>query len=625
MVRLLRYLLTLSSLCSGCTMADYIDSGTVPIVPVTPDATSLASASAGTVGGAASFSTANYFSVQGVGVDMTPGNSIGVLFELRSLPSEQVPIGYCDATHGWYVDITALGDIRVLFKGGTALPTAGTVYPGVHALVFTRQAGGALHVSLDGGAAIELSAAPTYVAAIGTTDNTIGKVSATVGVFSLLGGSVLEVIGFNQAFTDSELQNASGSVNNTNRYQFDATTLAHAGLVFQWKVDRDYNPASGTSTAGAGSAPITWVKNGLIGKNTIEAENLYTKKFGNLWDAYLNIATTSSSGVAYNLNEAFSRSIFKTQANKLVVDAINDTTIGAIANLDNTGLFVGSNFFNDGAEVLPVNGIKRTSDYYDLPQNADQTLTVLEGIQSCVTLGGVRRAITVLGFRVPVSTPILSITPPGIPNKRVVVKGDSISIGQAVDVGPHKNPGFQCWNMLMRANGSGVFGLINNSYGVGTYHDLCFNAGAITAAVTQLVSECDGLSSNMLEFTLGTNDYGLNAWVSVAAFQTALGNLMDAIHTALPSALVMVMTPLTRLNETTNNASGWNLPQLRTAINTVASSRAWMIVADGTTFVTFPANFEAAGLHPNTAGQAQFEASSRAFINATPALASFAY
>jgi lysophospholipase L1-like esterase len=89
-----------------------------------------------------------------------------------------------------------------------------------------------------------------------------------------------------------------------------------------------------------------------------------------------------------------------------------------------------------------------------------------------------------------------------------------------------------------------------------------------------------------LVMLIGTNDYGANSWTA-ANFQTALGNVIDDIHAALPACRIFAITPLKRAVETANGL-GDTLGAYRTAVAAVATARsAFMDAAiDGSTILS---------------------------------------
>lgn len=140
------------------------------------------------------------------------------------------------------------------------------------------------------------------------------------------------------------------------------------------------------------------------------------------------------------------------------------------------------------------------------------------------------------------------------------------------------------------------------------------DASKITASIARLVLELNGSTANMLITALGTNDY--SAGTSAANVKARLELWTDAFHTQFPSAPCVHISPTTRANETTPNAGGSTLPQIRTAISDVCAARSsYCTYVDGSTLATYPTNFEADLLHMNPTGRAEYEGNLRALIN----------
>lgn len=133
-------------------------------------------------------------------------------------------------------------------------------------------------------------------------------------------------------------------------------------------------------------------------------------------------------------------------------------------------------------------------------------------------------------------------------------------------------------------------------YGWG-FNSLSTVAGTPTAR-TALVAILAALNPTRIVNTLGLNDFGL-ATMSAASFQTAYAALNDAIHTALPTALIYAVRPILAGSETAN-AFGDTLGAYRTAITSAAVGRSWVTVVNGEAFMT--TGSLADGTHPTSAG-----------------------
>lgn len=186
----------------------------------------------------------------------------------------------------------------------------------------------------------------------------------------------------------------------------------------------------------------------------------------------------------------------------------------------------------------------------------------------------------------------LSEVAPTVPADRVLIYGDSIAVGANA-----ATPTAQGWPVLLRAR----VPVLVEAHGYRALHDDAVDATARQAFADHIAA----LSPAVIWFAIGTNDYGLNKWTA-ANFGTAYADLLDKLHTALPSAVIYTQTPLLRTTETAN-ASGSTLGDYRTQIETAQSARsAYCTLVDGTDIMT--TGDLADGLHPTTAGHALYAA-----------------
>jgi hypothetical protein len=250
-----------------------------------------------------------------------------------------------------------------------------------------------------------------------------------------------------------------------------------------------------------------------------------------------------------------------------------------------------------------------------------KTLEFINGPAADHSFGGTQRSVQILGVRIPKSA-AFSVVAPSAPTKRILAKGTSITVGQAASSGANRSTTYQGTFMLMRANAlasvSGPFAgahLSVDAAGSGQWFDIAGDAGKRTAAVARIVAHMDGTLLNLIIFDgYETNDYGSAAW-SAAALETGVGALIDAIHTALPLTTILLVTATTRINEGNVNGAGSNLPNYRTGIINVQSTRsAYSTLVNGPSLVTFPTNMMPDGLHLTTTGQAEKETNLRPFV-----------
>jgi len=329
--------------------------------------------------------------------------------------------------------------------------------------------------------------------------------------------------------------------------------------------------------------------------------------------------TSSVNAIPYTQSEAFCRYIIVSDARSFVVRALGDAPAGApgLANgYEAIGLYV------DGV-LQPAHVLTSLGRIYDKTYElaaGSKTLELVFGPAGVEAIGGTPvRSCPVLGYNLTKGASH-SVTAPSAPAKRIVVMGDSLSQGVMPTAPPNQAAVYQSWTILMRANalasGAGSFAgahLINAGYSGAQWADECSTAGKITASLARLAQWLDGTGSNILVTALGTNDWG--SGVSAANMQTNLGAWADAFNAAHPTVTVVVCTPVTRTGETTPNAGGATLPQIRTAMaNVVAARPGFMTLVNGPPLVTYPTNFYSDLIHLNTAGMVQFEASLRAAL-----------
>ena len=198
-----------------------------------------------------------------------------------------------------------------------------------------------------------------------------------------------------------------------------------------------------------------------------------------------------------------------------------------------------------------------------------------------------------------------STTPPPTPAARLVVYGDSLSVGADAFSGTDYAPSLKGWTVLLRgyAAETGYDSVLIEGYGARKLKDDCVDATARTAFVTQIA----GYSPAALWIAVGTNDYGFASWTA-ASFGTAYAALLDALHAALPNLIVYAQTPTLRSSEAANGA-GSTLGDYRAAIASACSGRAWVQLVDGTTLFSLSDSLD--GLHPTAAGHAAYAAVAR--------------
>lgn len=176
----------------------------------------------------------------------------------------------------------------------------------------------------------------------------------------------------------------------------------------------------------------------------------------------------------------------------------------------------------------------------------------------------------------------------------ILVYGDSISVGDGADYAA-----LECWVQLVRNDYTGA--IKDEAWGSRSLHQDTSTAAKLSAFVSHIVE----IAPDIIWLSIGTNDFGLNKQ-SAADFEIAYAALLDAVHTALPSAAIYAQTPTIHLDEAFVNAFGDVIADYRTAIANAQSTRAgWCVLVDGTgAGWPLPADLDDS-IHPNTAGHAK--------------------
>ncbi len=133
------------------------------------------------------------------------------------------------------------------------------------------------------------------------------------------------------------------------------------------------------------------------------------------------------------------------------------------------------------------------------------------------------------------------------------------------------------------------------------------DAGVIAAFIAKTIAILDGTSSNTLVSGIGTNDWGTasGAVWSAASFQTAMSAWVTGVLAGRPAAVIYLMTPIIRQDETDTNTFGDDLEDYRQAIRdvvTAAALPAQVILIEASAWLTLGDLVD--GTHPSAAGYA---------------------
>lgn len=546
---------------------------------------SLASASAG------GFSSSNNWKTDDVGPDMSTSRTFVILFRRTGTANNQTLWGFSDATHGWFLIHGNSNNLLLFFRGGggTSWTISGNLFLGYHCLAISRMADGSVRYSLDGSTDAQLVASPTYTACIAGSDHFLGH--NTIENFPGTNTEVLATAVIDAECTGAERETFAKSVNLLNRYHLRTEVTAHASLR-HYHHFQDWDGSSSSISGSLGSSPYTWTKAGTGGgKNTIAEEIRYRIKQNWMHDNgyWIELAT------GIRRHSLFARTRFTTDATKLVVDTYA-TNSGFTNQID---IGVKSNAVNQtgnhtGGLDLDVFDQLRTLDM-SLPAGTAKSVELIDGIQSYNIGPGTVLGVFPQYIRVPSTTPITPVFYTS-PLRRLVIVGDSLTCQLTDSSANISSSTYQAWTILARNFLAGTTDpawtgtqVSLESWGSKSWSEIASDSTKRATFVSQVGPMLDGTAStyaNRIAFALGTNDYGLGLYTSVATLETDVGLLMDSLHSAYPNLEITIITPTMRKNETvTIGAPAWNLPGLRTALVNVAATRSWIRLVVGQGFV----------------------------------------
>lgn len=286
-------------------------------------------------------------------------------------------------------------------------------------------------------------------------------------------------------------------------------------------------------------------------------------------------------GGAYTRRSALATCRFRSSASSVTVRAIRHGL--GTASWRNLGVYV------DGAWHTSL-AITSDDTIMSLPLSLpgyDCLVEIVDCLQSKPTGNPVQG-----GYVIGIDGPAMML-PPKAATRKLAVYGDSIAVGDGSTI-----PTRDCVWQKSRGWYPGIVGL--EAWG---FRGVC-NEASIDDLAARLVELVAGVPTREIWLAIGTNDYGLNLG-SAATYQTALGNLCDAINALDSGATVYLQSPLNRTTETANSF-GNTLGDYRTAAATVAAARSGFVTyVDGDGLLN-PATDLADGIHPTTAGHAKY-------------------
>lgn len=563
--------------------------------------TNIVSSASARVG---TFSTTQYLrAADATAPDLGQGKSLVLLYRYTGTPAGNAVVwGNCRNLGGWYLYFTTANQIRLVLRTNAGANSATTIatlsQAGLNCLALTHKSDATIRRSHNGLAASQLVASVTYSSNDATSQHWIGGVNSAIGSWP---GTCVEVLGcafINAELSDADLAAASAAQYATNRYQLTDAIKTHGSLAFEWSAYRDWDGSASTTTAGAGSNPPTFTVYGTPKptRTTIEAESIYVEK-SSWWNDTVEYKSTTSIGSTFNAKNAMARARFTTSATHLTLDVTNVN--GALDSDLSTRISGNSAVAVYGPDQQQI----RTFDV-ELAAGS-KTIDVQEGTR------GARpgsRVTAIRAIRVPVSTPLtaVSITRP---DKRLVFICDDTASGYGLTTG---RSAYSVPMLLRDDYPGGVTVDQSDSSSVNLFGD---TAPHRAAAIAAWVAACDGATTNILWFALGTNDYSGNQW-SAATMQSTFAAMLDSFHAQRPTATVYLQGPITRVNEANANGSGDNLAAYRTAFSNIASGTGadglarstWCNYVDGSGYVTYTGNYQADNIHPTATGLAQYKA-----------------
>ena len=303
----------------------------------------------------------------------------------------------------------------------------------------------------------------------------------------------------------------------------------------------------------------------------------YAVQAADLWDNGYTLASNPPQSYA-------SRFIFTTNAASVTINGTTTLYSGYPAwselgiRINGVTQSTPLSFTVNGSQSFTVSGLSGTS-----------TIEIIAGCQSdeggSTVYGSFVNSITY-----PQSASF-SVSAPTV-GTRVLIYGDSIASGADATY-----PETQGFIPVLRYGYN--FRTMAEAWGYRSLYDDA-NTGALLSA---FVSRIAGYTPSVVWLAIGTNDYGLNKW-SAAGFGTAYASLLDALHAALPSVIIVAQSPIVRSSEVANTF-GNTLGDYRTQIATACGARWWARFVDGTQILA-TTDLNADGVHPTTAGQGKY-------------------
>lgn len=293
---------------------------------------------------------------------------------------------------------------------------------------------------------------------------------------------------------------------------------------------------------------------------------------------FANTETVINRG-GYYLTDVFASVDIETAATEIRVTTYN-TIYGSYPGLTRVGVYVDGAFLQ---EINPGESGENSNTIY--LSAGTKTVSFINGPQSRPNINNDPLGTFIVSLEADAAmTQVGADVSPS-----VLVYGDSIAVGDGATTVMEN-----AWIMQVRAGmtvGAAAWGWRT------LYED-----ASTTEKRAVFVQSIEDWGASTIWLAIGTNDYGLNKWTA-AEFGAAYAQLIDDIHTALPSVEIYCQSPLVRSSEAANG-KGSTLGDYRSQISTACSTRAWANYIDGES-ILLVADL-ADGVHPSSAGHTKY-------------------
>jgi hypothetical protein len=613
-----------TSLAQSCAGVVTYDAAPVPSLP---------SASVGPG------SSANNFTVAAgadANHDFALDSSIILLFELRGFPGSgtQTIAGYASSGRGWRLRWNSNGAVGFGFLPSTSVTFRDRGRSGVVCCAATRTAGGAVRGSYCGADAVQLSAAPAYVAGNASSSLEMLSVSASqaAGRDPLTLGRLLGWSKFSVGLSDADLKAYSNIVNLPApecRYRFSDAHNAASNMLWSWEAWRDWDGVAATTTAGLGSAPPVFTVNGAPALNTIEAE-IYREIARVEWHdngGQQDSQASNPAGVVYSFGQPFRVLEFNTDAAQFSL--LTCTDFDGVTDLASIGINEDGSNIHNAASGYQIGGVAFSNTDSELKQ-VDHFTTgggdfiITDGYSGRVNPGNPYEHNAIQGIQLPESASF-DLVAPSAPTDRLVLIGASSLMGRTVDT---LGVTYASAPMLVRADYPGRVS-VDGGGGDTSWFDYA-KASVRAETVARVASLCDGSSSNRVFINLGNGDWNNfdTRWGDASdlpEFESDVGAWLDDLEAAVPGVIVHLMTGLYRTAATEATlipaGTGVTMQDVRDALANVQSTRTSFVeIYDGTTALLQPpsADFSGDNVHPDSSGQAKWKAQIKTWLAAAP-------